>query len=233
VEELIFLAILVVFSILEAVSKKRRQAAEGEEEADGADVGSRGEEGSRTDREEEVEPFAVESRLPSSGRDAPAPFEPTGSEEMVPRDIWEEIAALARGETPGPGGRGGKGAEVEPGRPAEPEPRRRPLPPGGREPVPSTSPVRRGQAGRDEIGRGGGGIGRRPPGRGRPQFGTDPSERRPVAEPTRRRGGDELRAVRQALLESGPAEARKAVILHEVLGKPLAYRDEGAGGSRR
>jgi hypothetical protein len=54
-----------------------------------------------------------------------------------------------------------------------------------------------------------------------------------VAEPARRRGSDELRAVRRALLESGPAEARKAVVLHEVLGKPLAYRDEGAGGSPR
>jgi hypothetical protein len=34
-------------------------------------------------------------------------------------------------------------------------------------------------------------------------------------------------------VEGGAAEARKAVILHEVLGKPLAYREEDAGGSPR
>lgn len=231
-EELIFLALLVVFSVLEAVFKKRRQAAEGEGEPEGTDVTSPGEVERPADRTEEPEPMAVEPRLPSSRREGPSPFEPAGSEEMVPRDLWDEIAALARGEKPGAGSRSREGVDLEPTPGPEVGPGRRPVRVGRGEPVPSTSPVRRGQVGRDEIGRGGA-AGRRPPRRGRPEFGTDPSERLPVSQPPRPRASDELRAVRRALVEGGAAEARKAVILHEVLGKPLAYREEDAGGSPR
>ncbi len=212
-EQLIFIAVLILFSVLDAVAKKKRQ---GQVEEAG------GEDGEAWTGEAGWEPpGGADPERDGPGRE-PLPrytgpwgtevdTAPPSSEGMVPSDIWEEIGALARGERlPEPGPQPGS----EP-RDVAPEPD---LPPR----VPSTSPIRRSQVGVREVGS-------HPVHLAHAEYGTDPSERTPVR--ARRRGGpsEEVRAVRRALVEGGAAEARKAVILHEVLGKPLAYREDGPG----
>jgi hypothetical protein len=161
---------------------------------------------------------------------------------MVRRDLWEELAALARGERPStvPAPSPRPGPEVEPG--ASPRPRAQP------------TPGMRGQAEEDAASRkreGHGLASRRrdvaPPQVRRDVVGSDAAmaarvrhtpalrlsvESRiesPGSASGSRRGQGALRAL---LGNNSPRELRRAVIIQEILGPPVALRERepGTGG---
>ena len=216
-EELIFFGVIILFSILDAIAKKKRQQA-GEVEAPEPEGWQDPEEGV-TPWEPPIPKDPDGDGIPGSPRPEytrsygeRGASGPGSSEGMVPTDIWEEIGALARGERePAPD------PEPEPWE-VSPAPREEPA----RERLPATSPIRRSQVGQREVGS-------HPVHRSHAGYGTDPSER-PTSLPPRSGGPSrEVRAVRAALVEGGPRLARQAVILREVLDKPLAYREDGPG----
>lgn len=235
-EELIFFAVIILFSILDAIARKKR-GQEAEEPSDPGDA-ERWEERYGPEHTARVEDASVPGEALSryTGPYGTRQVEPASSEAMVPEDIWDEIAALAGGERPPSRAEPEPTPEPEPWAQPDTESRR-----GGRkergaslgrrgEPgaIPTTSPIRRSQVGRREVGSRGG-VGEHPIHRSHADYGTDPSERAAPAPPVRQGPSREARAVRQALVEGGSAAARRAVILHEVLGKPLAYRQDGPG----
>jgi len=243
-EELIFFGVLIALSLLDMLAKKARQSQETEagEGPDDATVREMErelerewarEERQRAERERELErerSGAEASRdraADASGRGAQSPWE--SSESMVPSDIWEEIGALARGERPEP--------EPSPSAPASPSSwdagmeevkaaeAERALPPGspiGSSEVGSRLPGRYWK--RNEVGQEA--IGEHPIHRSHAGYGTDPSERaRPVPAEEPDRSAEEARRVRRTLRQGDPAELRRAFMLQEVLGPPVALRD--------
>lgn len=135
------------------------------------------------------------------------------SEGMIPSDVWEEILGLARGKPPAPKPESVPRAESPSELPsAEEEAPRRPLPERGRpEPKARAIPASH-RAGavhhRTAV--------------------TDVESRLGVvASPVQGTGREPGDGVRQELFGSGSVEElRKAIILKEVLGKPLALREE-------
>jgi hypothetical protein len=227
-EQLILVAVIVVFSILEAAARrqKRRQGGAGagspplpEEWAEepesrrepqpASSYESYDHDPSFDDAVEEPFQRRIEGDA-SPGRQAgeertPAP---RSSEDLIPRDIWEEIAALARGERP-TGSRPPPAPRKEPASPAPPPSRihRVPQEPRGsaRHPVPARA--------------------------SHPVHDTHPELGRPVSErltsPARRtagsRPGKDVQAVRR-LLAGGGTSLRQAVILQDILGPPASQR---------
>lgn len=207
--ELIFFAVIILFSVLESIARKRKER-EAEQEGEGdtwtpAPV----ERQPRTERRPR-EP----SRLPERGASTREGLEEP-SETMIPADIWEEIAGLATGRPPAPReaetgtGREGAPLEVEEisdeirGQEISPVRRYR----GTR--LPSTAEVH-------------------PVHSAHLEFGTDPSERTPSALDWRPDGprNPNARRVRALLRGSGGADGLKqAVILQEVLGPPTSMKD--------
>jgi hypothetical protein len=217
VEQFIIIAVVLLFAILDAAAKKQRQKqmeAEGESSGSPPDTDGDGIPG---------EPLPEYTRSYQGGGEGPRA--PRSSEGMVPADIWKEIEALARGErssqpeprAPEPAPAEGRRASSEGGASRSAPPAR----------ISRSSPIRRGQVGVEEVGSRGG-IGGRSIHRAHADFGTDPSSRAPSRVPEAPHGSKAVREVRKALVEGGREEARKAVILHEVLGKPLAYREDEA-----
>lgn len=231
--ELIFFAVIVLFSILEAVAKRRKQREEGEEGGDD-------ESWTPAPVERQPRPKAGRrpqvERGPSSSNDRGMPERGSGREEpsetMIPADIWEEIAGLAGGEV------------------------RRPEPvPSERKPVPASRPKtapRRWEPGPfdDEAGSleqleverieddirpvrtftGGRvpSVDAHPVHRSHIGYGTDPSERAPSEQDWRPtpRGNRNARRVRAMLRgREGNDALKQAVILREVLGPPLSMKD--------
>lgn len=223
-EQLIFVAIILFFSILEAIARRGRE---------------RGGTGSTSPEEwpAPTEPPRVPGprrvpetagptapgRLPTydeepsyddrveaeSGR-AGARRAPEGSEGMVPADVWEEILALARGGGPRRA-------------PVPPAPPRAPVPAPARKPPTARRPVRAAP--------------KRPPSAPEPvhpvhlthpKMGTPMKGRlsrldeEAVVPPPARRG------VHAALrvVSGGPASLRQAVLLSEILGPPAALRGD-------
>jgi hypothetical protein len=241
VGELIFFAVIVLFSILEAVAKRRKRREEGEE---GGDEGE-----SWTPAPVERQPRPKAERRPrvergsSSSSDRGMPERGSGREErsetMIPADIWEEIAGLAGGEVPRP----------------EPAPRKPKSVPRKPKPVPearSGSAPRRWKPGpfddeavsvekleveriEDDIrpvrtytGARVPSIDAHPVHRSHIGYGTDPSERAPSEQDWRpsERGNRNAKRVRAMLRGSEGTDALKqAVILREVLGPPLSMKD--------
>lgn len=257
-EQLIFVGVIVLFSILEAIGRKKKMEHGGEGE-----VG-------------EVPPPPPTSRR----REMPAPVGPPGgpagpasydddasydekagagrsSEGLIPADIWEEIAALARGEVPPSRAPEPSSPRMPPPAPTPapaPAPRPAPAPPSGtgpRTPQPRTPSKARPGEGRRSA---------RPaptapaPIRGRravtpgptpepaleelreahPLHATHPGMGEPVrdrltapAEASRDRVQAEVAEVRRLLRSGSTASLRKAVILSEVLGPPPGLRDGG------
>ena len=101
-EELIFFAIIIFFSIIDSIArtrKKRQAERTGQtgrmpEEWDEPDELPTYDDVPSYDDPYEMAPY--EARTPSGGS------APTSSEGMIPSDIWEEIAGLARGRLPEP-----------------------------------------------------------------------------------------------------------------------------------
>ncbi|MDZ7780096.1 MAG: hypothetical protein U5R14_09245 [Gemmatimonadota bacterium] len=197
--ELIFFAVIILFSILESVARQRKK--------------ERAEDGEGDDE--------VRAEVPRDrnldGADRQTSEEP--SETMIPADIWEEIAGLAPGE---------REPEPEPDaepptapRPAEPKPasesaRPAPRPVPAPQPEPSRSPM---PVADDDA---------HPVHRTHTVYGTDPSERAPSRQDWRPSGHENRNAKRvRAMLQGreGADALKQAVILQEVLGPPAAMKD--------
>jgi hypothetical protein len=230
VEQLFLVAIIVAFSILEAVARRQKRRRQG-----GAGTGLPPvpeEWGEKPESRREPPPLsphrsydqdpsfddAVEEDVgrrvepgmpPAAGSPVErAPATPS-SEDLIPVDIWEEIAALARGERPGV-------------TPPPPAPSREPA-------VPASSPSRVESVPREirvptpEPDR----PGTHPVHLTHPQLGKPVSERltAPARRRTGARPGKDVRAVRR-LLAGGGTSLRQAVILHEILGPPASQRED-------
>jgi len=240
VTELIFFVLIVLFSILESVARKRK---EGQEKGGGAEE-RRGDGGSgRPGRQRGGERSAPDPHSEREG--APVSEDSTG---MIPDDLWAELEDMLGAGSRQPGGEEGRevgsldpggapssapGEEAEPvgyadrtsPSPSEPSPR-----PAG---VPSTATSRK--APRPPVGL---------PSPGEPHpvhrshigFGTDPSERAAVEaaaaptakSPLQHEKTDRLRAVLRG--ERGREAVREAVLLREILGPPVALRGPVTGG---
>lgn len=221
-EELIFFGILIAFSILDAIArKKKRQQGGGariptpeeweEDEWVDDDLPTYDADPSYDDGTEDpdgipgeplpryAKPYGAgrrEERLAGPAR----PKGPSSSEGMVPSDIWEEIEALARGEarTPPPPSptRPAPGSQSEPGRGPAPPPKAEEMHP----------------------------VHRTHPGLGKPI-----SQRTGVGRvedvtpgPTL---GPQARKARRLVMRGG-VSLRQAVLMREVLGPPVAFRDD-------
>lgn len=184
--ELIFFAVIIIFTIIESISKARKRRAEGGEELDEGVPGFE-----RATREEE------------------------SSAGMIPADIWEEIAGIAQGRRE----EEKKPVELAPApapRPAPTTQRHTPAPKPRYEPKPPVTrlPTHRGPHPVQQV---------------RPEFGMDPSERTPSRLDWRPEVRDNRNAERVRAMLSGSEGTdalKQAVILREVLGPPLAMRDE-------
>lgn len=218
-EQLIFLAVIVVFSILDSVarSKKKRTGQSGtgaprtsrpddrewEDDLPSYDQDPSYDDGYRVEtakRETGPLPRRMEPYRPGGGEGRASP---TSSEGMIPSDIWEEIAGLARGRAPAPT--------------PEPAPPPVEVEPVEVEPVPARArriePTRPHRVHRSHFG-----------------YGTDPSSRRRSEQdgldPLRATIGRDARAVRRQLTSRNRSTLRRAIILQEVLGPPAATRPD-------
>lgn len=241
--ELVFFAVIILFTILEAVAKRRKQREAGE------DGGDEGESWTPAPVERQPKPKAgrrsqVERESASStSSDRGMPERGAGREErsetMIPADLWEEIAGLATGEVEVPRPR-----RPEPSsRKSTPEPSRRPeSAPRRWSPGPfddeATSledleverieddirPVRTYTGARVPSS-----VDAHPVHRSHLGYGTDPSERTPSEQDWRpaERGNRNAKRVRAMLRGSEGTDALKqAVILREVLGPPVSMKDK-------
>jgi hypothetical protein len=264
-EELIFFAVLIFFSIIESIARSRKQRqgrgqlpdapAEVPSELEGrweaeqeklrqqrqrarpkmSDVSSYDDDTSfdaRTAGQEEGRSFDVtrgeaeHSFDEDASSDAERGKRAASSESMIPADIWEEIAELARD------------AKVE--LPA-PRPRPRPkipqtqLPPERRVPQAKPSPMRPRPSAPTPRPR----VLPAPALEGTPDhlvhashvgYGSDPSERERSAQdgldPLARSLNADAAAIRLQLRGRGAHALRQALILQEVLGPPLASRPD-------
>jgi hypothetical protein len=252
-EQLIFIALIIFFSLIESVARARKAKKEGgaptqEDEGRAAPRPTRQrvpmprQEAARGTEPPQPSPYATYDADPSyddavEGGRWQGPVEggsrgPTGastagnSEELIPADVWEEIMGLARGSG------GGSAERPQPTkRRPQPVPRREPvsrLPAPARPrpsaPVPSPS----------SWGTEGSRVAKTAPVHevhlSHIGYGTDPSERAPSSlsalgdEPHGNRDGARVRAMLRG--QGGPGVLRQAVILHEVLGPPVGLRDE-------
>ncbi|MEX2471854.1 MAG: hypothetical protein WEA34_06735 [Gemmatimonadota bacterium] len=218
--ELVFFAVIILFTILEAVAKRKKKR---EAEEEGGDEGE-----SWTPAPVERQPKPKAERRPrvergsSSSTDRGMPQRGAGregrSETMIPADLWEEIAGLASGQTPRrrPEPRDMDTEEARSLEPLEVERIEDDIRPvrtfrGAR--VPSSAdahPVHRSHLG----------------------YGTDPSERAPSEQDWRpaERGNRNAERVRAMLRGSEGTDALKqAVILREVLGPPVSMKVTDTG----
>ena len=207
-EQLIFFAVIIFFSIIDSIArskkKKQQQMGTGPPVPKTPDVRERSRSVPRydTERTHDAQPTYEAERTheqqptydtdpsydvgPSYDDDVP---EEAGSQEMIPADIWEEVAGLARGRTSAP---------------------TRPVPPPPVVVLPSveTHLVHRAHTG----------------------YGTDPSSRARSAQdgldPLATRTSADAVAVRSQLRREGAHALRQAVILREILGPPAAIRPD-------
>lgn len=235
-EQLILVGVFLVVSILDALAKnaKKRKAREQAEQMEGmADPGDELEPW----RAPEVDESDGRAGLEMGGARRRTGTDPAsrGSEGMIPKDLWEEIAALAGGQLP---------QQQEPPEEPDPEPSSWiPEPRSERKPVSLEVPapdVER--ESRDLMRRRA-----RPPVSERGQFtttpmkrpahaiheahalyGTDPSSRPPSEQdgmdPLAQRLGADPSAARVRLMGHDVHQLRQALILSEVLGPPVALK---------
>lgn len=234
--ELVFFAVIILFTILEAVAKRRKQREAGE------DGGDEGETWVPAPVERQPRPKAERrpqvERGSSSSTDRGMPERGARREErsetMIPADLWEEIAGLAAGE---PRSEPSPRAEPKPvprGRPESAPRRWKPGPFGDEATSLETLEVERIE---DDIrpmrtytGAPVPSVDAHPVHRSHRGYGTDPSERAPSEQDWRptERGNRNAKRVRTMLRGSEGTDALKqAVILREVLGPPVSMKDEG------
>jgi hypothetical protein len=240
--EVIFVLIFLAFSILEGVGRKRK-AQERKERGEGAPLPP-----SREPRAPGQTPSADRStaspregagRVPvATGRGA-AGADAGTSEGMIPKDVWEEILGLARG-TPSSSGKPDPGPDQS----GAPQPRREdetleeipPFEARSLEPLyvehdrvtqRSRDMVTTGTSGPESLASKGPRGGGRGKGRGTAALGMSQASA-PAATHRRRIGGSRLRE--DLFGEGAPEDLRRAVVLREVLGPPVAIRDHPGEG---
>jgi hypothetical protein len=207
-EQLIFVAIVVIFSILDSVArtKKKRQGAgrfpapeapeEWETEEDGYEPGQSYDDVEVRRAPEESRPLPQYTQ-PYGSAEGTKSSQPKGSEGMIPSDLWEEIAGLARGRVP---------QQPPAPKPAPPRPAPR------KDAIPAR-PVETHRVHRAHEG-----------------FGTDPSSRARSREdgldPLAFNLGVDAESARHQLLSRDRHALRQAVILQEILGPPAALRKD-------
>ena len=223
-EELIFFAVIIFFSIIESIARKRKQGSgqpqipeewvPEEPRPEWQPERQRQEWRSERPRETSTATYDTDASYDEVEVDEAADSREatrSGSEAMIPTDLWEEIAGLARSRM--------RDLETrsEPSRPEPPPPLptpKVPATPAAREAWGKRTP-RVGQQHRVHLSHAG--------------YGTDPSSRAASAhdelDPLARRLSADVRAVRKAL-RSGRHALRQAVILQEVLGPPASTRPE-------
>jgi hypothetical protein len=211
-EQLIFFAIIVFFSIIDSIARKKKkqqqQMGTGVPVPTTPDARERKRSVPRydTERTHDAKPTYEAERTyeaqPSYDADpsydddaleeAGGVSEKAGSEALIPADIWEEIAGLARGKTSAP---------------------TRPIPPPPPAPVVPPTPVETHIVHRAHRG-----------------YGTDPSSRQRSQQdgldPLATRTSADALAVRAQLRRQGAHALRQAVIFHEILGPPAAIRPD-------
>lgn len=231
-EELIFFAVIIFFSIVESIARSRKKRttgplppqdpAEWQWEPEQAGIPDRAtyDAEAEFDTEPEVEErptFDAEpsfddelsTRQPRPVADVEPPQRAqrapaTSSESMIPAELWAEIGGLGRARTPRPVETASRTARPLPTRTARPVPMR----PARPAPVPEMHEIHQAHIG----------------------FGTDPSERARSERDAHHQRARELSvdaaAVRKQLRTNGMHALRQAVILQEVLGPPVATRPD-------
>jgi hypothetical protein len=215
-EELIFIGLIILFSIIESISRKRKQQSgqpqlpEEWEPTEWKPVEPQREPRPRPSRERSTPTLDRDRSYDERALEEPTPARETmrsGSEAMIPKDLWEEIAGLARGrlET----------------KPAPPKPA--PPPPVAAPEVPSTASARAAWGRRTPR------VGQHRLHTAHAEYGTDPSSRTPsphdTIDPLARKLSADVRAVRRQI-RGGRHALRQAVILQEILGPPASMRPE-------
>jgi hypothetical protein len=225
-EELIFFAVIIFFSIIESIARRRKGKRQGEDESSPELPEPDRWERQRWEPSKEVEvatyddeaSYDEHATAESTGPKPPTPRRPS-SETMLPLDLLEDLAGLAGGlqkerTQPAP-------APPVPRHTQRPLPQRRPAPPVARPPL--TPRTRREQL-PEKM---------REPHRvhlSHAEYGTDPSERSRSAQDVLNRPpawhDPDAAAVHRQLRSGSGSALRQAIILQEVLGPPMALRDE-------
>lgn len=224
---LFIVLLFIAFTVLEGIGRKRR----------GQQKGEPGE--AQVPRPREQPPSPRQSRIPTESASSqggpprtdpgtmtrvPRPQRAPGagpreqgrsSEGLIPKDIWEEILGLARGEPPKPGS-----GQTGPDRPPRP-PRREgetleEIPPFEAR---SLEPLE------VEEHRPSSALRVREATTAAPEKVAAPTVARMGRQPPRRRAQGGRRLKGDLLGNGSPEELRKAIILTEVLGPPLALRE--------
>jgi len=240
--EVVFVLIFIAFSILEGVARKRK-AQEGKGGAEGAPLPPspkpppRGEAAS-DERSPATPPVGAGRAQGTPGSEAEGADGAT-SEGLIPKDVWEEILGVARGTHSPPGK-----PEPGPDQSVAPQPRREdetleeipPFEARSLEPLyvehdrvtqRSRDMVTTGTSGPRSLDRKGPRGGGRGKGRGSATLGMSQVSAS-VAAHRRRIGGSRLRE--DLFGEGAPEDLRRAVVLREVLGPPVAMRDQAGEG---
>jgi hypothetical protein len=215
-EQLIFVAVIVFFSVIDAIAKSRKakqggtapSLPEGMEDApwEGQTAGAE-DELPAYDHDPSYDEMAV-SYDERVGRSSPGPSTPS-SETLLPRDFLEELAALAAGgATERQHQERVPTASTQPSSVSIPSPRTSSVRPEQRLPEPAQHVVHQAHRG----------------------YGTDPSSRAPSEQdgldPLAVTLGEDARTVRRRLLSHDAHALRQAIVLQEVLGPPAALRDD-------
>jgi len=218
-EQLIFFAIIILFSVIDSIARTRRKRQQAQRVPAPSDSGrpewdwDEDEPGTydadpsyddAVEERDEVRPLPEYTRPYGSGS-GDRPAQPKSSEGMIPQDIWEEIAGLARGRLP-----------------TQPSPAPRP-------PAPVRVPVERTPDRRAES------VPARSAGahrvhRAHAGYGTDPSSRakseQDDLDPLAVTVSADVSAARRQLRSDSVNALRRAMILQEVLAPPAALRPE-------
>ena len=228
---IVFVLIFIAISVMDGIGRKRKAKQKG---APGKAPGP------KPKRPVLSPPEGDESRSPAtvSQRTEPAASpkkEDEGSQELIPKEIWDEILGLARGAPPGP-------REVEP----EAQPVAQSVEEDSSSWAKGSAPgARRLERPEADTGRRPGRRDRVPAGRGAGEglpARRDPSPvpasttresvpAKALAGPSGSRSAEKAgkaRNIRRDLVEAGSSEElKRAIILREVLGPPLGSREWG------
>lgn len=220
-EELIFFAVIIFFSIIESIARSRKQKRrQAEESGDLPELPEPERSGRTPDRPPPRREVPTYDEQPSyddraqgdtGTRPQPTASGPPSSDVLLPGDLLAELERLA-----------GKKQEERRARTLElpkespPIPTRAPVPaPPRRAPLPSKAPKKAPVEHVIHLSHAG--------------YGTDPSSRPRSAhdtlDPLAEKLGADAEAVRRKLRSRSASELRQAIILHEVLGPPVGLRE--------
>ncbi len=241
-EELIFFAVIIVFSIIESIARSRKRKAGGPlpdvpPEWESEQTGQR-----RRPPKAEMPSYDADPSFddnPSfdevATSEAATRERTRSSESMIPADIWEEIAGLskegqrpAEAQKPAPPPKRAPPPPPRPAPPARSAPSMKPMPAPKPKPRAPIAPKKRSTIFVQEPA---------PEGTvghvvhlSHAAYGTDPSTRARSAqdrlEPLASKLSPDAQAVRRQLRGQGTHALRQAIILQEVLGPPVGSRPD-------